>query len=465
MNKRQMKLGLTAWKNGYHVASWRLAQTPRDASFNIRHFIHNAQEAERGLFDFVFMADVNGSEKILDDHKYKVQGHGLTRLEPMQVLSAIAVSTQRLGLISTISTTYQHPYHIARAIATLDHISNGRAGWNIVTSHNYEEAQNFGYDKPPSNEERYGRAHESIDVVRGLWDSWEEDAFPVNQATGDYVDRSKMHVLSHEGPFFRVKGPLNVPRPIQGHPVLVTAGVSEQGHELAAKYCDVIYASAGTLTAAQEYYRSVKGRMAKYGRRPEDISILPAVMPFVAETTADAQRQVEAIQAQVRPDVAYEMLREDYGDLSIYDIDQPIPEDAPIFSPDWGKDRVQGSTFSRNMRFLARAREERWTVRKLTEQFTLGGSWQLLAVGTPKMIADQMEEWFENDGGDGFNIQAPFGPGGLTAFVNLVVPELQRRGLFRTSYEASTLRGHLGLDKRPHPATGFGLRAVSQAQL
>ncbi|GLU30009.1 NtaA/DmoA family FMN-dependent monooxygenase [Brucella sp. NBRC 12950] len=448
---RQMKLGLTTWKHAYHVASWRLPESPRDAMWNIRHFIHNAQEAERGLFDFVFMADVAGAERIGDDPGYLIQAQGITRLEPMQVLAAMAVSTHRIGLVGTISTSYSHPYHAARAIATLDHISNGRAGWNIVTSHNLDEAKNFGLSRPLPSDERYRRCNEFVDVVRGLWDSWEDDAYPVDQAAGIYVDRSKMHYLEHEGEFFKVKGPLNLPRAPQGHPILVTAGVSEQGHELAARCADVIYAGHAQLDAGQQYYQSVKSRLGKHGRSNHHLSVLPGLLTFIGATEEEAAARAKLAQQQVRPEVALAMVSEDYGDLSAYSLDKPLPDDAPVFDPEWGNDRHRGPQFARNMTFIRQAHAEGKTLRQICEAISIGEAWNIILVGTPGQIVDRMQEWFEKGAADGFNVQPSYSPGNLTAFVNQVIPELQRRGLFRTRYEGETLRDHLGLQRPDFP--------------
>jgi FMN-dependent oxidoreductase (nitrilotriacetate monooxygenase family) len=362
----------------------------------------------------------------------------IANFEPITLLSALAMATDHIGLTATASTSYNEPYHVARKFASLDHISGGRAGWNLVTSVQDAEAQNFGREQHYSHEERYARAREFAEVVKGLWDSWEDDAFLRDVESGLYFDPDKLHTLDFKGEHFSVKGPLNVPRPPQGHPVIVQAGASEAGMELAAEYAEVAFCSPNSIEVAQTYYANLKGRMEKFGRAPEDLKVLPGLSPVVAPTMSEAEEKLQEMQEMIDPVVAQAILGTvlGYVDLSNYDMDGPLP-DLPETNA--SKSTVDELT--------TMAREEKLTIRELAMRVA-GARGKFVLTGTPSHIADFMEDWLTNDGADGFNILPPVLPASLNEFVDLVIPELQRRGLFRTEYEGTTLRENLGL-KRP----------------
>jgi FMN-dependent oxidoreductase (nitrilotriacetate monooxygenase family) len=353
-------------------------------------------------------------------------------MEPMTLLPALAMVTKHIGLVTTASTTYNEPYNLARRFATLDLISNGRAGWNVVASWSDHEAQNFGLETTPDYDTRYARSAEFVEVVKGLWDSWEDGALLFDKANGRYFDEAKMHVLDHTGRFFKVRGPLNVAGMPQSHPVIVQAGASDQGRELGAATADVIYAIHDSIQRAQDYYADVKGRMAKYGREPDDLKIMPALCPVVGRTRAEAQAKFDELQAMIDPLVGLGRLYSSFGDLSGYPLDGPVPEDA------LGKQEHR----SLSVQLVERVRREKPTIRELYLRSGITGS---ARIGTPTDIADVMQEWFEATACDGFNVTPATLPGSGEDFVEMVVPELQRRGLFRTEYEGRTLRENLGL--------------------
>ncbi len=349
---------------------------------------------------------------------------------------------EHIGLVATATTSYNEPYNIARKFASLDHISGGRAGWNVVTSSNLSEAYNFGREAHFEHDERYDRAIEFADIVCGLWDSWDDDAFVRDRASGRYFDPAKLHVLNHKGKHFSVRGPLNVARPPQGHPVIFQAGSSEVGRELAARTAEGVFAPQHSLASAQEFYRDLKGRMAKYGRPPEALKIMPGLNAIVGRTAKEADEKHRYLQSLIHPDVGLELLSNALGgfDLSEYDLDGPLPE-----IPDhWGV--VTGQTSLRNV--VGWAREEGLTIRQLYERYA-GARGQRTLKGSPVEIADDMATWFLNRGVDGFLVQPAYLPGGLDDFVDLVIPESQPRGLFRTDYDGVTLRENLGLKRPP----------------
>ena len=362
-------------------------------------------------------------------------GRDMVELEPMTLLPALAMVTRHVGLVTTASTTYNEPYNLARKFATLDLISKGRAGWNVVASWSEHEAQNFGLETTLDYDTRYARSAEFVEVVKGLWDGWEADALLLDKAAGRYFDETKMHVLDHRGRFFNVRGPLNVACMPQGHPVIVQAGASAQGRELGAATAEVIYAIHDLPDGARSYYADVKGRMAKYGREPDSLKIMPALCPVVGSTRVEAQAKDDQLQALIDPLAGLGSLYGAFGDLSGFPLDDPVPYDA------------LGSREHRSMsaQLVERVRREKPTVRQLYLRSGLTGS---ARIGTPTDIADAMQEWFEAAACDGFNITPATLPGGGEDFVEMVVPELQRRGLFRTEYEGGTLRENLGL-RRP----------------
>lgn len=435
---RQIKLGVSMIGLGYHLANWRHPDAPADGNMSLPHFIRVIQAAERGLFDMGFLADGVGI-RFHDEPKGALcRTAKNVQFEPLTLLSALAMVTKNIGLVATASTTYNEPYHVARKFASLDHISGGRAGWNVVTSVTDMEARNFNRDAAPGYDVRYDRAAEFVEVVRGLWDSWEDDAFVRDKESGINYDPTKLHVLNHNGPHFKVAGPLNIARTPQGSPVIVQAGASEQGRELAAATADVVYAAAQTLEAAQAYYASVKGRMAKYGRHPDELKIMPGLMAIPGRTRQEAQDRYDVLQERVDPLVGLAALSNYLGDLSAYPLDGPVPEPP------------NRRMHSRAGIFLDIARRDNLTIRQLYLSVA-GGNGHRTVIGTPADIADAMEEWFHHDAADGFNILPPWLPGGLEDVVDMVVPELQRRGLYRTAYEGSTLRENLDV---PYGAFG-----------
>ncbi len=439
MTKRsdQIKLGAFLLFTGHHVAAWR----HKDASIGVHfeNYIELAQLAEAAKFDTIFFADGVGVRlKDIDAASRKAHS-GVYPFEPITLLSALSAVTKNIGLIATASTSYSDPFNLARQFSSLDHLSGGRAGWNLVTSSDPDAAFNFGHETHILHADRYDRAEEFADVVLGLWDSWEDDAFPRDREAGIYFDKNKLHILDHKGKHFKVRGPLNTPRTPQGHPVVVQAGASEPGKELAARTAEAIFAAQITLEEAVGFYADVKGRMAKYGRDQDELKIMPGIFPVVAPSQAEAEDKFAQLQDLIQPIVGLNMLASlsDGLDLSQYDIDGPLPDAVPETNA--GK--------SRQSLLLDLARRENLTIRQLYLRIAgARGHWQV--VGTPQHIADQLEERFEARGADGFNVMAPIMPGGLKDFIDLVVPELRRRGLFRTEYEGATLRENLGL-KRP----------------
>jgi alkanesulfonate monooxygenase len=432
--KRQIRLGAFISGPGHHVAAWRHPGSKADGRFNFEHLKGVTQLAERGLFDAVFLADGLASR-----NRPSADGRtsGSAGFEPVTLFSALSSLTSHIGFIATASTTYEDPYILARKFASLDVLSNGRAGWNVVTTGGAEAAGNFGLDAHPDHALRYERAREFVEVVRGLWDSWEDDAFLLDKESGYFYDPSKVHVLNHNGKHLRVRGPLNVPRPVQGHPVIVQAGASNDGRELAAQTAEVIFTAWQTLEEAQAFYRDLKGRLAKYGRHHDELKVMPGVFPVIGRTESEAKAKFQELQDLILPEVGLAQLSGLIGgfDLSGYPVDGPVPE-----LPETNNNK------SRQALMLKIARDRGLTIRQLYLSIAgARGHWQL--VGTPSQIADQLQSWFENEAADGFNVMPPVMPGSLHDFVELVVPELQRRGLFRTSYKGTTLRENLGLTR------------------
>jgi len=363
-----------------------------------------------------------------------------TSFEPMTLLSALAMVTERLGLIATSSTTYDEPFHVARRFASLDHISGGRAGWNVVTTANPDAARNFGREDHLEHAARYHRAREFFDVVTGLWDSWADDAFVRDVGSGTFFDPAKMHVLNHKGDHLAVRGPLNIARPVQGWPVIVQAGASEAGKQLAAETAEAVFAGVRTLQDGQTLYRDIKGRMEKVGRDPDHLKLLPGAFVVVGESEQEAKDKRAVLDSLVHYDSAIASLSVALGhDASRFDPDAPLPEIPETNASKSGRERT-----------IEMARREGLTVRQLAQR--VGGFSGLAFVGTPATIADQMAEWLARDGSDGFNVMFPYLPGGLDDFVDKVVPELQRRGIYRRDYEGATLRENLGL---PRPENRF----------
>ncbi|GLK87675.1 LLM class flavin-dependent oxidoreductase [Pseudomonas turukhanskensis] len=432
---KHLTLGAFLMGSGHHLAAWRHPRAYSDGGLNFAHFKRLAQTAERGKFDAIFFAD---NLAMLGDGelgKYTALGDVF---DPLVLLSGLATVTEHIGLISTVSTSYNEPYLLARKFASLDHLSGGRAGWNLVTSALDQEAQNFGRDKHFEHDDRYERAEEFIDVTTGLWDSWDDDAFVRDKAAGVYFHPEKLHTLNHKGERYQVRGPLNIPRSPQGYPVLIQAGSSEPGKVLAARTAEVVFTAQQTLANAQAFYADLKGRLPLYGRTADQLKIMPGISPVIGHTQSEAEDKYAELQDLVESRVGLGLLAGMAGgfDLSEYDLDGPLPE-LP----------VSNAMQSRQHLFIDLARRENLTIRQLYLKIA-GARGHHTAVGTPVQIADLLEEWFTQGGADGFNIMPPFLPDGLELFVDLVVPQLQRRGLFRTEYSGSTLRENLGL-RRP----------------
>ncbi|HWM46388.1 MAG TPA: LLM class flavin-dependent oxidoreductase [Xanthobacteraceae bacterium] len=438
MSRRQLRLGAFMRPATIHTGAWRYPGAFPDANFNLKHIVRFAQTLERGKFDAFFMADHLAVLNMPMDALKR--SHTSTSFEPFTLLSALAMTTERLGLVATGSTTFDAPYHVARRFASLDHISGGRAGWNIVTTSNPDAALNFGLEEHVEHDERYRRAREFYDVVTGLWDSWADDAFVRDVESGLFFDPSKMHRLDHKGKYYSVRGPLNIARPVQGWPVIVQAGASEAGRQLAAETAEAVFAGQGNIEDARKFYADVKGRMARAGRNPDHMKILPGCFVIVGSSLDEAKEKRAKLDSLVHWDSGIASLSIALGnDVSGLDPDGPLPDIPETNASQSGRERV-----------IAMARRENLTVRQLAQR--VGSYGGLAMLGTPTMIADQMEEWLTTNASDGFNILFPYLPEGLDDFVNLVVPELQRREIFRREYEGATLRENLGL---PRPQNRF----------
>jgi FMN-dependent oxidoreductase (nitrilotriacetate monooxygenase family) len=438
MAKRQLRLGAFMRPASIHTGAWRYPGAFPDANFNLAHVKRFIQTLERAKFDAFFMADHMAVLNMpLDALK---RSHTVTSFEPFTLLSALSQVTEQIGLVATGSTTFDAPYHIARRFASLDHLSGGRAGWNIVTTSNPDAALNFGLEEHMEHSERYRRAREFYDVVTGLWDSWADDAFVRDVESGIYFDPDKLHVLDHKGKYLSVRGPLNIARPIQGWPVIVQAGASDSGRQLAAETAEAVFTAQSSLEVGRQFYADVKGRMAKLGRARDHMKILPACFVVVADTVEEARAKRAKLDSLVNYANSIASLSIALGhDVSKFDPDEPLPN-----IPE------SNASKSSRQRAIDLAKRENLTVRQLAQR--LGGYSGLAMVGTAETIADEMEEWLETEGSDGFTIMFPYLPGGLDDFCQQVVPELQRRGLFRREYEGKTLRENLGL---PRPANRF----------
>ena len=438
--KRQIKLGAFLQSVGHHLAAWRHPDVnPADAT-SLAHLKNLAQIAERGKFDAIFFADALGLPQI--DTRLLTKGAVAYFWEPLTVLSALAGSTEKIGLISTVSTSYLQPFHLARLFASLDHISAGRAGWNLVTSGTDFEANNFNLDTQIPHGERYARAREYVDVVKGLWDSWDDEPYLFDQASGNFFDPDKLHFLNHKGRYFSVTGPLQSARPVQGYPVIVQAGSSEDGQNLAAATAEVVFTAQQSLEDAQAFYKGLKDRLTQHGRSPDSLRIMPGVMPIIGRTEEEAQEKYAQLQSLIDPAVGIALLSAFLGniDLSQHSIDGPVPEFP----------NTEGWQ-SRQQLLVDLAHRENLTIRQLYQKVA-GARGHRIITGTASSIADQLELWFTQGAADGFNILPATFPHGLSEFVDQVIPELQRRGLFRTEYSGSTLREHLEL---PRPRSQY----------
>lgn len=424
---RRLHLGAILEGVGADHTSWRDPALPGDASIDIDWYIENARLAEAAKFDLVFIVD---SPFITPD----TAPHFLNRLEPLTLLSAIAVSTSRIGLVATLTTSYWEPYNVARQFGSLDQISKGRAGWNVVTTGLEGAAQNYGRDKHFDHKIRYARAKEFVEVVQGLWDSYEDDAFPRDKAAGIFLDKAKQHRLDHKGPHFSVAGPLALSRSPQGQPVIFQAGESDEGRNLGAHIAEATFASSDSFEAAQVYYADLKARAAALGRDPELIAVMPGLAPIIAETDAEAQAIAEEQRGEL--DVKKLLVQVgrafNYHDFAQYELDAPFPDLTGV---------TLNSYKGHAERIIRTARDEKLTLREAAYRF---GIWRSSFVGSPETIADEIERWFVGRAADGFNLRVTR-PSDFALFRERVVPILQARGLFRTDYEHATLRGHLGL--------------------
>ncbi|MDQ1536101.1 MAG: hypothetical protein QOE58_494 [Actinomycetota bacterium] len=433
-DNRQLHLNAFIMPNGHHEAAWRHPAVDPAAALTLSHYVDIARTAERGKLDSVFFADTAAL-----DGKVKYNTH--TAFEPLTLLAALAASTQHIGLISTASTTYNHPYTLARSFASLDHLSGGRAGWNIVTSAGQDEAHNFGLEARPDHDVRYARATEFIQLAKALWDSFDDEAIVADKESGIYADADLIIPIDHEGEYFTVRGPLNIRRPVQGYPLLVQAGSSEAGKQYAAKFAEAVFTAQPTLRDGQAFYSDLKGRLAAHGRHPDELLILPGISPVIGSTEQEARDRAAELNALISPDYGVAQLSGILDtDLSGHDLDGPLPEVGT---------RTEGNQ-SRFDLITQLARRESLTIRQLIERLA-GGRGHRVVTGTPEQIADQIQLWFEQGAADGFNIMAPTLPDGLDDFVDHVVPELQRRGLFRTDYTGTTLRDHYGLTRPANP--------------
>ena len=443
---RKLKLGAFLPGAGQHIAAWRHPDAPAAGALDFEHYKRLAQTAERGLFDAFFLAD--GLAANFGGNTGTGVSEKAVGFEPVTLFAALSVVTKHLGFIATASTTYEEPYTLARKFASLDHLSKGRAGWNLVTSAGDATARNFGLDRQRPPAERYERANEFVDTVTALWDSWEDDAFIRDKASGRFFDPDKVHAPRHKGKHFSVEGALNVARPPQGYPVIVQAGQSEPGRELAARTAEVVFTAQQNLQDAQAFYRDVKGRLARYGRHADEIKIMPGVSVYVAPTEEEARAKLQELNSLIHPDAGLGLLGGLSGevDLSRYPLDGPFPElpksEGFVSRPQMMADiaRQHGFSIRQLYEWVATARDH-WTV-----------------IGTPTQVADQLQEWFDNEAADGFNVLPPVLPGSLDDFVELVIPELQRRGIFRTEYEGTTLRENLGLTR---PENQFATREAT----
>jgi FMN-dependent oxidoreductase (nitrilotriacetate monooxygenase family) len=433
-----MHLNAFLMSTGHHEASWRLPESDPHAATDIRHFVNLARIAERGTFNSLFLAD---SPSLLSSVEQRPSG----TIEPLTLLTALAMATEHIGLIATVSTSYNAPYNLARRLASLDYVSGGRAGWNAVTTAAPDAARNFGLDEQPSHADRYAKAAEFIDVVFKLWDSWEDDAVIADKAAAVWGDPGKIHRPEHRGRYFSVAGALNVPRPPQGYPLLVQAGSSEDGKDLAARYAEAVFTAQQTLEDAQDFYADLKDRTKLAGRDPDTIKILPGIVPVIGSTEAEALARETELDELIAPEHARRrlatLLRVPVSELPL---DGYLPADLP------DEDEIEGSK-SRYTLIVTLARREHLTVRQLIGRLG-GGRGHRTFTGTPEQVADAMEDWFGNGAADGFNVMPPALPSGLELFTGHVVPILRARGLFRTGYTGRTLREHYGL---PRPVNRY----------
>jgi FMN-dependent oxidoreductase (nitrilotriacetate monooxygenase family) len=441
--RKQLKLGAYLSPGG-HQAGWRHPDAEPNALMDFELMSRLAQTAERGKMDAVFFPDsagMAGSTSLDEGNLSRTRRGRCVYIEPATLLAGLAARTSHIGLIATMTTTYNEPFHVARRFASIDHISGGRAGWNLVTSQIEDESWNFGREKHADHSARYDRAAEFYGVVAGLWDSWDDDAFVLDKDNGVYFDAAKLHLLRHTGRHFNVRGPLNITRSPQGRPVVAQAGSSDAGRDLAARTADLVFTAQLSLGDAQDFYADVKARAARYGRAPDAIKILPGLTTIVGRTQAEADEKFAWLASMLPDDIAVAALERLTGDVDLmqHDLDGPLPALPPSNS-------ARG-----RQKMLTDLSDAGMTIRQIARRFAVGSGHDAIA-GTPAVIADHMGLWLEAAAADGFNIMSPYLPGPLEEFVDLVIPELQARGLFRTEYEGRTLRENLGL---PTPASRY----------
>jgi len=431
MGKKQMKLGLFLMGTGHHIASWRHPDVQADGNEDLKYFQNIAKIAENAKLDMLFLSDGLSFTKL--SHPAE-----LVRFEPITLIASLSAITKNIGFVATASTTYNEPFHIARKFSSLDHLNGGRSAWNVVTSYYQTEANNFNQQSHLDHSLRYEKATEFVEVVKGLWDSWEEDALVRDKESGVFFHPDKLHALDFKGKYYSVKGPLNSSRSPQGRPVIVQAGSSEAGTDLAAETADVIFTAQQTLEEAQAFYKKVKQKVVDFGRSPDDVKIMPGVSPYVGKTVEEAYEKYEKLQQLITPEIGLDFLSEYLGgfDVSGYDLDGPLPDVIP---------ETNGNK-SRRQLIIDLAKRENLTIRELYLRVA-GSRGHRIIFGTPEQIADQLEEWISNDAADGFNLMFSHLPNSLEDFVTTVVPILQQRGIFRTEYEGDTLRKNLGLPK------------------
>lgn len=438
-SSRKMRLGAFVHETGQHVAAWRHPGAHDRTGASFAEMVETAQLAERGKMDFLFLAD-SAAVSTAGSPDQRGRMGKVVKFEPMTILSALAAVTRNLGLVATSTTTFNEPYTLARQFASLDQISGGRSGWNLVTSNNEGDAFNYSREQHMAHGDRYERAIEFADVVTGLWDSWDPDAFMRDKESGINFDTAKQHVLNHKGKHFQVKGPLNVPCSPQGRPILVQAGASGTGRDVAARLAEIVFTAQTTFEQGKEFYNDVRSRLPKFGRRQDEVLVMPGFYPVVGSSTAEAQEKYDTLQSLIQVPVGIAILEHTIGvkGLDKLPLDGPVPEMEDTNGP-----------LSRQRLLLEQARRDKLTLWQLCLA-NAGPRGHVLSIGTPKQVADEMEHWFKDGAADGFNVMPAWLPGSLKDFVDMVVPELQRRGLFRTEYEATTLRGNLGLPVPPN---------------
>jgi FMN-dependent oxidoreductase (nitrilotriacetate monooxygenase family) len=440
--RRELHLNAFLMEAGHHEAAWRLPQSNPRADFDLGHWIELAQLAENAKFDSLFLAD---GPALTGSGAFRPPG----QLEPLTLLTALSQHTSRIGLIATVSSSYNEPYNLARRLASVDHVSRGRAGWNIVTSAGADEAANFGLDNRPDHATRYARADEFLAVAKALWDSWESEAILGDKVSGRYADPSRLHQIDYAGSHFKVAGPLNVERPPQGHPLLVQAGSSEDGKNFAARHAEAIFTAHQTYERAADFYSDIKARAKAVGRDPDSLLVLPGIVPFIGSTETEAQDLAQQFDGLRVAEYGLRQLAWNFEtDPSVFELDKPLP-DSILARP-----KLQGSQ-SRSDLIIELAVRENLTVREILSRLG-GGRGHFTFIGTPEQAADTIIAWFEGGAADGFNIMAPALPSALETFIEHVLPILRRKGLFREEYAGTTLREHYGLEVPANQFHGSG---------